>query len=471
MPSQPYQQYICRICGFIYDEEKGDPDSGLAPGTRYEDIPDDWMCPLCGVAKTDMVLLDTSSSTTVSVSQLHTRLRQTQTKNAIVIIGAGIAGWTVASELRAQQIQRPIILISADSADYYPKPTLSMAYSQGCGVDELVETPAASKAAALNIMLREHTRVVAINTQRKRILTTRGSIYYGDLVLAVGAQSIPLDIEGNAQDDILTVNDLNSYKALRQRLNKPKQRIAIIGAGLIGCELADDLTVGGFQVTLIDRATLPLASILPDTVSESVEQYLANRNIAFLPNKNITRVDKHNSTYQISFNDGEVLETDVVVRALGLSPLTRLAHKAQLGYGQGIQVNAQTMQTTIPHIYALGDCAQVNERCYAYIEPIHRQATTLAAHIAGNSIPFETIAAPIRVKLAKMSLVVYPPSTMAKGQWKVIADNEGYHLQYIADNVLHGFVLSGKYTQLSHHLYTKIKQSQSTIPVLKSISA
>ncbi len=47
------QLYICRACGLIYDEEKGDPDSGIAPGTRFEDIPDDWECPLCGVTKTD----------------------------------------------------------------------------------------------------------------------------------------------------------------------------------------------------------------------------------------------------------------------------------------------------------------------------------------------------------------------------------------------------------------------------------
>ena len=53
----PWRQFICRVCGLIYDEELGDPDSGLAPGTRFEDIPDDWECPLCGVTKTDFEIL------------------------------------------------------------------------------------------------------------------------------------------------------------------------------------------------------------------------------------------------------------------------------------------------------------------------------------------------------------------------------------------------------------------------------
>ena len=56
--STAYRRYRCRFCSHVYDEAQGDPDSGLAPGTRYEDIPDDWMCPECGAAKSDYVLED-----------------------------------------------------------------------------------------------------------------------------------------------------------------------------------------------------------------------------------------------------------------------------------------------------------------------------------------------------------------------------------------------------------------------------
>ncbi len=56
--SEDFKKYICKTCGLIYDEELGDPDSGLAPGTRFEDIPDDWYCPLCLVSKSDFIPLD-----------------------------------------------------------------------------------------------------------------------------------------------------------------------------------------------------------------------------------------------------------------------------------------------------------------------------------------------------------------------------------------------------------------------------
>ena len=79
MAKPDYQKYICRICGFIYDEEFGDPDSGLAPGTRYADIPDDWTCPLCGVSKVDMILLgdfQQQARAASSVTQLYSHIKR-----------------------------------------------------------------------------------------------------------------------------------------------------------------------------------------------------------------------------------------------------------------------------------------------------------------------------------------------------------------------------------------------------------
>ncbi len=54
----PYKKYLCLLCGFIYDEEQGSPDDGIAPGTRWEDVPDDWLCPDCGAMKDDFEMVD-----------------------------------------------------------------------------------------------------------------------------------------------------------------------------------------------------------------------------------------------------------------------------------------------------------------------------------------------------------------------------------------------------------------------------
>ena len=78
----PYRQYICNACGWIYDEADGDPDSGLAPGTRFEDIPDDWACPLCGVTKADFALYEAPSLEAL-------RARASQTASTWVTAGCG----------------------------------------------------------------------------------------------------------------------------------------------------------------------------------------------------------------------------------------------------------------------------------------------------------------------------------------------------------------------------------------------
>src|SRR6056297_833577 len=135
-------RWICTVCGWIYDEDEGDPDSGLAPGTRFEDIPDDWYCPLCGVTKADfMPLHEYAAQRAAAAGAPRPRAVHGGVggSDSVVIVGAGIAGWTVAEQLRARDADRPITLISNDEAAAYTKPGLSMAISQGRAPEDLIE--------------------------------------------------------------------------------------------------------------------------------------------------------------------------------------------------------------------------------------------------------------------------------------------------------------------------------------------
>lgn len=462
MADSEYQKYICRVCGFIYDEAEGDPDSGLAPGTRFEDIPDDWTCPLCGVSKADMILLDDfqqQAYNTASVTPLDAHLRRAaDARKAIVIIGAGIAGWSAAAEIRDHDRETPIVLVCGGAADYYPKPMLSMAYSQQREPDDIVEISGPAKAAELDVILREHTKVVAINRIRKRLLTTRGSIYYDKLILASGARQAELPCHGDALDDVLRINDLDSYRRLREQLQQPGKRVAIIGAGLIGCELAEDLTSGGHEVTLIERGSQPLLQLLPKTVAATLHQQLTERGIRCLMQREVQAIHRVDQGLLIALQDESVVQADVVISAIGLIPNTRLAAAAGLACGRGILVNARDMRSCDLHIYALGDCAQVGQHSYAYIEPIHRQAKTLAAALADEPHPFEPRQPLIRVKTPSLPLVVCPPpQSHGNGHWQLVkADAKGHYMAYLVNGTLLGFALSGNFTQLGHKLYAEV---------------
>lgn len=461
MTDNSYQKYICRVCGFIYDEAEGDPDSGLPPGTRFADIPDDWTCPLCGVSKVDMVLLDDFQQQMQfepSITPLDTHLRHsTDSKKAIVVIGAGIAGWTAVAKIREHDAEVPIIMISSGAADYYPKPLLSMAYTQQRDLDDIVEARGPSKAAELNIVLREHTKVIAINRARKRLLTTRGSIYYDKLILATGARQAELRCRGDAQDAVFRVNDLDSYRHLRNHLQQPGKRVAIIGAGLIGCELAEDLTRGGHEVTLIERGSQPLLQLLPRTLAQSLRQQFSDRGIHSQVLREVDAVHHIDDGLLIAFKDGSTVEADVAISAIGLIPNTRLAEAAGLECRRGILVDPQDMRSSDPDIYVLGDCAQVEQHCFSYIEPIHRQAEALAASLVGNSRPFAPRQPLIRVKTPSLPLVVCPPPSQHVGHWHLVkADAKGHYMVFLSGGHLLGFALSGSFTQHGHKLYLEV---------------
>jgi rubredoxin-NAD+ reductase len=172
----------------------------------------------------------------------------------VVVLGTGLAGYTLVRELRKLDRETPITMVSRDSGDFYSKPMLSNAFALGKDAATLVNTAAAEMARQQNFMLLQHTEVLGIDRQRKQLKTSTGAIEYDRVVLALGADPIRLPLQGDAADAVLSVNDIADYARFRSELASVKQ-IAIIGGGLIGCEFANDLVNAGYAVT-IDRKSV-----------------------------------------------------------------------------------------------------------------------------------------------------------------------------------------------------------------------
>ena len=123
---------------------------------------------------------------------------------------------------------------------------------------ELATATAEKKADDLNAKILKQTRIEKIDPDNKVIHTANNEkLKYSQLVLALGASTITLHVSGNATDKIFTVNDLAGYAAFRTAI-ADKKKIAIIGAGLIGCEFANDLVLSDFGVSVIDHADLQI---------------------------------------------------------------------------------------------------------------------------------------------------------------------------------------------------------------------
>jgi len=365
-------------------------------------------------------------------------------EHPIVIVGSGLGGYTLARELRKLDAQLPLTLITQDAGDFYSKPMLSNALANGKSPEQLVMTPAATMAAQLDLMLYPHTQVLRMDTQAHRLHTTTGELAYAKLVLALGADPIRLELSGDGASEVLSVNDLSDYAHFRQRIAQAR-RIAILGAGLIGCEFANDLAGAGYEVDVIDPTAHPLGRLLPPEAGEVVQQALAEVGVRWHLGTTASAVMRHAQGLRLALADGGELEVDVVLSAVGLRPRIGLAQAAGLSVNRGI-VTDRHLQTSASDVYALGDCAEVEGLVLPFVMPIMHAARALAKTLAGNMTAARYPAMPVVVKTPVIPVVVAPPPNAA-GQWRLAATEHGMEARFEdSDGALWGFALVGAAT-------------------------
>ena len=363
----------------------------------------------------------------------------------IVILGSGLAGYNVARELRKLDKETPLTVISADSCSFYSKPMLSSAFGSGKTAQNIAMNSAEHMATQINAAVRANTRVTAIDTTAHTIGIGNESLAYSKLVLALGADQIRLPIGGDGADAILTVNDLDDYANFRVAL-KEKTTVALIGAGLIGSEFANDLTTGGHAVHVVDIAAHPLSRLLTPEGGALLQQKLAALGVTWHLGTSVTTVARAGDRFHLTLANGAAFDADIVLSAVGLRPRIALAQAADLKTNRGIVAN-RLHETSAADVYALGDCAEVEGLILPYVMPIMHSARALAATLAGKPSPVSYPAMPVLVKTPACPTVVAPPPANAAGKWEVTADAEGVKALFKSeDGKLLGFALNGKAT-------------------------
>lgn len=362
----------------------------------------------------------------------------------IIIIGSGLAGYNVAREFRKLNTNTGLIIIADDAAEFYSKPMLSNALAKNKMAHELAIADAEKMANDLNATVLKHTRVDKIEPDNQVIHTHKNeTIKYSQLVLALGASSIILPIRGNATDKILTVNDLASYASFRNAI-EDKKRVAIIGAGLIGCEFANDLVLSDYEVSVIDIADLPLNRFLPLQAGEYLKTTLKMQGVNWHLGQGTKEINYHDQVFKIDLENGTQLEADIVLSAVGLRPNIKIAEAAGIEVNKGIVVNQQ-LETNHKGVFALGDCAEVESLFLPFVMPLMNSARALAKSLNGEKTAVSYPAMPVIVKTPSCPVVAAPPSMDIKGEWAVEENEEGVHASYLDQTgKLQGFALVGK---------------------------
>ena len=315
----------------------------------------------------------------------------------------------MAQALREHDAQLPITIVTACPGNVYDKPLLSVALAKGIAPASLVRESSEQAAARLGVKLLARTQAISVSVSARALRTTRGTLRYRHLVLAHGAD--PIDLPNLPAALCWRINHLDAYLKFRDQLGEPgaqpAQRVLIAGAGLVGCELANDLALAGHPVTLLDLCARPLSSLLTEAQSNELLTAWRDLPLTFVGGVDITGVGANGSTRTVSAQDGRQFEAEHVIAAIGLRTPSRLAQSAGLSWNDGIAVDPVTLHTNVATIHALGDCISIGGEALRFIEPIARQARQIAATIRGEaSPPYVRTAPPVRVKTSSKGFTV-----------------------------------------------------------------
>jgi len=329
------------------------------------------------------------------------------TNNGIVIIGAGLAGWGVIDAIRAKDKDIAITLITSDNGDRYHKPMLTMAISQNKTPADLVRATGADAAATANVTLMAQARVTNINAADKQVTVAacddslwEKTIDYDSLVLAMGAH--PAFPKSLPEEVVWHVNHIERFGQLQAELSQGPQKIAIVGAGMVGTEIAEDLLKAGHEITLIDLNDAPLAQLLPKQATTRIRAAIRSQGIQFLGGCKVDTVTPlDNGQYEVSYSPLETQQAadtnsadansgkfvvDHVIASTGLLVDAKLPESAGINFDRrsGIVVDEQTLQTSQADVYAIGDCMSIGGVPCRYVAPLRAQAATIADTILGH---------------------------------------------------------------------------------------
>jgi rubredoxin-NAD+ reductase len=373
----------------------------------------------------------------------------------IVIVGSGLAGYTLLKEIRKRDAETPVTLVTADDGAFYSKPNLSNAFATHRNAAALASASAEKMAADQKATVLAHTRVTAIDTAGRRLRTEKGELGYARLVLALGADPFAHGLAGDASTDVLMVNDLADYAAFRAAV-EGRKRVAVLGGGLIGCEFANDLAHAGFAVDVVHLGDWPLERLLPVEAGRRLADALDALGVTWHFGRTGKSVDRTATGYRITLDNGDTVDADVVLSAIGLKPRTQLAQAAGIQTGRGVQTNA-LLETSAADVYAMGDCAEVEGQNLPYVQPLLLQARALAATLTGTPTAVTYPAMPVMVKTPAHPVAVLPPRMGAAGSWKVDCFDGGVCALFLGEaGQLQGFALTGSETSRRNALAKEI---------------
>jgi 3-phenylpropionate/trans-cinnamate dioxygenase ferredoxin reductase component len=290
------------------------------------------------------------------------RLAGMNSDQTFVIIGASLAGAKAAETLRKEGFGGPVVLVGAEAETPYERPPLSKGYLQGRQAREKAYVHDAAWYDEHKVELLLGRRATAFDPAAHTVTLEGGeSLRYDKLLLATGSRPRRLDVPGADAQGVHYLRTAEDSDELLAAL-KTAPRVAVVGAGWIGLEVAAAAREHGCPVTVVEVDRLPLRRVLGDEVAALFRDLHAAHDVEFRFGAGVREIAKDGGKVRaVVLDDGTEVAADVVVVGVGVTPATELAEAAGLAVDNGVVTDA-SLRTTAPDVYACGDVASSHNR-------------------------------------------------------------------------------------------------------------
>lgn len=312
-----------------------------------------------------------------------------------VIVGTGIAGTSAALRLRSSGFDGRIVLIGDEPHEPYRRPPLSKDHLSGSTPGEWIRLRPSDTWEKQGIELRTSIRVTALDVDAKVLTTDDGEeLQYDQLLLATGGRPRELPL-ARGLERVHTLRTMSDVPELQAAL-KPGSSVLVIGAGLIGAEVAATARGLGCPVIMLEAAEQPLSRVLPPQIAEVYAGLHRDHGVDLYCGVQITALERIDLGLLATDGTGRQWLADTVVVAVGMVPSTELAEAAGLKVDNGIVVD-EYFQTSAPDVYAAGDVAnQPNlllggRHRVEHWTSAQEQGTAAARSMLGEREPFDKV--------------------------------------------------------------------------------
>ncbi|MFP4975782.1 nitrite reductase large subunit NirB [Paenibacillus sp. CN-4] len=304
-------------------------------------------------------------------------------KEKLVVVGNGMAGIRALEHLLKLAPERyDITVFGSEPYPNYNRILLSSVLAGGADLKEIILNDH-DWYEANGIKLHLGQTVQSIDTSRRVVVSDQGvTAKYDVLLLATGSEPFMLPIPGADKEGVIAFRDIKDCNTMLES-SKRYKKAAVIGGGLLGLEAARGLLHLGMEVSVVHLHPYLMERQLDETAAKMLQKELERQGMRFLLSRQSEAIMGGKRAKSLLFKDGSRIDADLVVMAVGIRPNTELAKRAGIEVNRGIVVD-DYMQTSVPGIYAVGECAEHRGIAYGLVAPLYEQGAVLAKRLAGT---------------------------------------------------------------------------------------